>query len=85
MIVLKFLNATKNLWLLGVIVLLCVGVFIANQSAYHKGVSAGKTQIVTQSKEAGKVAHAKARKAHRAAKQPGAVDRVLAKYCRDCN
>jgi hypothetical protein len=44
-----------------------------------------ENKIITQSKEAGKVAHAKARKAHAAARQPGAAERVLSKYCADCN
>jgi hypothetical protein len=37
-----------------------------------------------EAKEAGKVAHAKSRKAHRAAREPGAADRVFERYCADC-
>jgi hypothetical protein len=43
-----------------------------------------ETKIITEAKEAGKVAHAKSRQAHRAARQPGAAERVFAKYCVDC-
>jgi hypothetical protein len=44
-----------------------------------------ETKIITQAKEAGKVANAKATKAHDAAKRPGAAERVRSKYCADCN
>jgi hypothetical protein len=45
----------------------------------------GETKVIERSKEAGKKAHAKARKAHDAARQPGAAERVFSKYCADCN
>jgi hypothetical protein len=44
----------------------------------------GETKVIERSKEAGKKAHAKARKAHDAARQPGAAERLLADSCRDC-
>jgi hypothetical protein len=44
----------------------------------------GETKVIERSKEAGKKAHAKARKAHEAARAPGAAERLLADSCRDC-
>jgi hypothetical protein len=44
-----------------------------------------ETKIITKAKEAGKVANAKAKKAHDAASAPGSADRVRSKYCADCN
>jgi uncharacterized protein (DUF697 family) len=44
-----------------------------------------ETKIITKAKEAGKVANAKATKAHDAARRPGAAERVRSKYCADCN
>jgi Flp pilus assembly protein TadB len=43
-----------------------------------------ETKIITQSKEAGKQANAKAAAAHRAARRPGAPERLLQHACRDC-
>jgi hypothetical protein len=43
-----------------------------------------EAKVIERSKEAGKVAHAKSRKAHDAARQPGAAERVRSKYCADC-
>jgi hypothetical protein len=43
-----------------------------------------ETKTITQAKEAGKVANAKSREVRRAARQPGAADRLLAESCRDC-
>jgi hypothetical protein len=44
-----------------------------------------ETKVIERSKEAGKVANAKAQKAHARAAEPGAAERVLKRFCRDCD
>jgi hypothetical protein len=72
---------SPNVILAAVVVAGAVAIYAQQQrAAYDKGAGA----VITQSKEAGKQAHAKARKAHRAARQPGAAERLLKNSCRDC-
>lgn len=40
--------------------------------------------VIERSEDAGRKAEAKADRAHRAARRPGAAERVMRNYCRDC-
>jgi hypothetical protein len=62
-------------------VLLCLGAFKAN-NIYREHI--GGQKVIAKSKEAGRVANAKAQKSHDAAQRPGAAQRLLTGDCRDC-
>lgn len=62
----------------------CVGVvaFLWGYAAYYK--SAGKKELLADSKKAG-IEHAEKSETHHSnASRPGAAARVLKNYCRDC-
>lgn len=60
---------------------------IKGYGLYQRQIGANQAtqKIAKQSEKAGKEANAKASKAHDSAAKPGAAQRVLSKYCRDCN
>jgi hypothetical protein len=62
----------------------CVGVvvFLWGHAAYYK--SAGKAEVLADSKKAGIENAQKSETHHSDASRPGAAARVRQKYCRDC-
>lgn len=66
---------------LGVVVLFSAWLWRHDTAVAHRATTA----IVERAKDEGKKAHAKATKAHDAARAPGAADRLLKSVCRDCD
>jgi hypothetical protein len=55
---------------------------IKSYAFYERGV--GKEQLREESRKAGKIINAKNEKVRKAAKEPGAAERLLKESCRDC-
>jgi hypothetical protein len=68
------------------VVVIAAGALFGGWLLRHDAKVEARTEnkIITQAKEAGKVANAKAREVRRAARQPGAAERLQRDACRDC-
>ncbi len=76
--------AMARLWQIGAIAL-GLSVAVGSCALRDKRIEAkGAAKVVEASKQAGKVANAQAQKHHRAARTPGAAERLRKDSCRDC-
>lgn len=66
---------------LAIVILSIGGIAAYNESQKRKG----EARVIERSKTQGKINERKARKAHERAGAPGAPERVLEKFCRDCD